>query len=118
MVIGIGTDIVEVSRFENASPKFMAKIFTPSEINYLSKKNLESIAGLFAAKEAVAKCLGVGFGKISPREIEICHDKKNAPFVKLHDGALKFALQLKISDIKISISHEKKYAIAFALAQN
>ena len=68
--------------------------------------------------EAVAKCLGVGFEKFSPCNIEICHDKKNAPFVKLHDGALKISLQMKTSDIKISISHEKNYAIAFALAQN
>ena len=96
----------------------MTKIFTPSEIKYLSQKNLESIAGLFAAKEAVAKCLGFGFRNFSPRDIEICHDTKNAPLVKLHSDALKISSQLKITDIKLSISHEKDYAIAFAIAQN
>lgn len=121
MIISIGTDITEISRFENTSQKFIEKIFTPLEIDYLSKKaktNLESMAGLFAAKEAIAKCLGTGFKNFTAHDIEILHDKKNAPFVKLHNDALKISLQLKITDIKVTISHEKKYAIAFAIAQN
>lgn len=79
---------------------------------------MESMAGIFAAKEAVIKCFGSNLKKISMRDIEILHGEKNAPMVKLYNGAFEIATHLKITDIKISISHEKKYAIAFVIAEN
>ena len=118
MIISIGTDIIEIKRFDGVSQNFIKKIFTPIEIDYYNlKKKSETLAGMFAAKEAVAKCLGHGFNFFCMHDIEIFHDKKNAPFIKLHNDALKISYQLNIKDIKISISHEKKYAIAFAIAQ-
>lgn len=118
MIIGIGTDIIEISRFADINQKVIKKIFTPLEIKYTTQKKIESMAGIFAAKESVVKCFGTGFKKISIRDIEILHNKKNAPSVKLHNDALKLSQELKISDIKLSISHSNNFAIAFAIAQN
>ncbi len=117
MLIGIGTDIVEISRFMNIKQNVIEKIFTPTEIVYISRKKVETLAGIFAAKESVAKCFGCGFGKFSIRDIEILHNKKNAPLVKLHNAALKFSQQLKVINIKVSISHCKDFAVAFAIAE-
>ena len=118
MIVGIGTDIVEISRFSSAKQSFIQKIFTDAEINYIYQRKMESMAGIFAAKEAVIKCFGSNLKKISMRDIEILHGEKNAPMVKLYNGAFEIATHLKITDIKISISHEKKYAIAFVIAEN
>ena len=119
MITGIGIDIVEIKRFDGVSQNLIKKIFTQNEINYYNiKKKSQTLAGIFAAKEAVAKSLGHGFNFFSIRDIEILHNKKSAPFIKLYNDALKISLKLNIKDIKISISHEKKYAIAFAISQN
>ena len=118
MIFGIGIDLIEIKRFSNIKPSFIKKVFTQQEINYLANKKLESTAGIFVAKEAIAKSLGTGFKFFSIYEIEILHDKKNAPTVKLHNRALKFSKQINITKINISISHTKEMAIAFAIAES
>ena len=118
MIFGIGVDVIEVKRFSNIKPSFIKKVFTGHEINYLANKKFESMAGIFAAKEAVAKSLGSGFKFFFIREIEILHDQKNAPIVKLHNRAFDFAKQINIKKINISISHTKETAIAFAIAES
>jgi len=118
MIFGIGVDIIKISRFEKSSTRFLKKIFSKCELDYLANKNLESFAGMFAAKEAVAKSLGTGFKNFAPCEIEIMHKKNKKIFVKLNNNALIISRKLKIKSIKISIAHEKKYAIAFAIAEN
>ena len=122
MIIGIGTDIIEISRFKNLSPNFINKIFTPNEINYLSQKKLESTAGIFAAKEAVIKAFGASINKKfflrDLKNIEVLHDKKNAPIIKLNNRALDLSKQINIKKINISISHSKNLAIAFAILES
>ena len=117
-IIGIGTDIIEISRFEKKqSPGFMARVFSTYEAAYLAEKPPQSMAGLFAAKEAVAKALGTGFAGFSPWEIEIRHDAQGKPLIKLHKKALGIATAQGIKTIHISISHNQDSAIAFAIAE-
>jgi len=112
-IIGIGTDIVDISRISRAltREKFLSVCFTQAEIEHCQKKGAASFAGLFAAKESVAKALGTGFVGFFPRDIEICHDVDGKPMVKLSD---KICCGTK-STILVSISHEKAYATAFAV---
>ncbi|MCL2753528.1 MAG: holo-ACP synthase [Defluviitaleaceae bacterium] len=118
MIISIGTDIVEVVRVKKAVSRlrFRDKCFTDAEILYCSSKKstaFQSMAGLFAAKEAVSKAIGNGFRGFLPRDIEIVHDALGAPSVRL----AKAVILPNDSNVKImiSISHEKNYATATAI---
>jgi len=110
MILGIGTDIVEISRIAKAvqSKAFLAKCYTEAEI---SRCDAESFAGHFAAKEAVAKALGTGFNGFVPRDIEICHDDFGRPICRLA-GHINIPDKTKMH---ISISYSKEYAIATAV---
>ena len=112
----LGIDIVEVARFDkhagNFESRFCKRVFTQYELEYLKSKKTASMAGLFAAKEAVAKALGTGFMGFFPTEIEITHDSNGAPHVILHGNAKHLANGSKFI---ISISHTKTLAAAVAL---
>ena len=127
MIIGTGVDIVEIDRFKNMKEKtrFMKRVFSVREQEYLASKDSQTMAGLFAAKEAVSKALGTGFRGFFPCDIEILHDKNGKPFVMLHGIAQAVANSItsKKDDpirpssylIHISISHNHTNAIAFAV---
>jgi holo-[acyl-carrier protein] synthase len=122
-ILGIGTDIVDISRFKkliNKNKKFKNKIFSLEEIKYCESKlnKVASYSKRFAAKEAFAKALGTGISNgISFREISINNNKKGAPFIKLL-GKTKFIvknLKKKKYKIYLSLSDEKKYALAMVV---
>jgi len=115
MIIGIGVDIVKVSRFDEKqkSPQFMKRVFSFYEQAYLQDKAVESMAGLFAAKEAVAKALGVGFDGFFPCEIEILHNEKGKPYVNLLGKAKELAEDGAV--FHLSISHTDENAVAFVV---
>ena len=123
MIIGIGTDIVKTARFERMTERFIAKVYTARERAYLQAKGHVSAAGLFAAKEAVAKALGTGFSGFWPSDIEIVHDGNGRPLVVLHNKAAYKARSLakgmrrfgKGYTIAVSISHTDDEAVAFAI---
>lgn len=110
---GIGTDIVEIERIEKAicSERFINRVYTEEEQQYLKAAGAleaQSAAGMFCAKEAVAKALGTGFEKgLKLTDIEITHDACGAPQVRI---AGRGELQLQVS-----ISHCRIYATATAL---
>lgn len=116
MIIGTGIDIVKIPRFEKATPRFMERVFTVHERAYLASKGIQSVAGIFAAKEAVVKALGTGFAGFSPCDIEILHTKQGKPYVKLHRQR-RGSMQLVKVNIHVSISHTKTDAIAFAIIE-
>ncbi|WP_313756137.1 NAD(P)H-hydrate dehydratase [Tissierella sp.] len=120
-MIDIGTDIVNVNRIKNIilekKDRFYHKIFTPKEIEYIVKGNdkATTVAGIFAAKEAISKVLGTGIGMVRWKEIEILHYDNGKPYVNLiGSGSLKLQ-ELGFDGMKVSISHEENYAIAFAM---
>ncbi|MDU5806623.1 MAG: NAD(P)H-hydrate dehydratase [Peptoniphilus harei] len=103
----LGIDIVEISRIKkliDENEKFLHKVFNEEEIERIKKRKepYERAGGIFAAKEAVAKALGTGIGKISFKDIKIKY-KGDAPYAEVFD--MKFDL---------SISHERGYAVAVA----
>lgn len=123
MIIGIGTDIIEISRIEKAvqrTPTFIEKVFTKKELAYYreNKKHIETLAGFFAGKEAVSKALGTGFRTFSPKDIEILPDTLGKPTINLYHNAQKLANTLTITEMHISISHCKTYATAFVVAES
>ena len=119
--MGIGTDIIKTARFERATEHFMARVFTLDERAYILKKGYVTAAGIFAAKEAVAKALGTGFRDFWPSHIEIMYDSMGKPNVVLHGNALMVARKLagrgrrRRYSINISISHTDTDAVAFAV---
>ena len=115
-----GVDIVKISRLEKYQndKKFLKKYFSGVEIDYISKKSnsLETMAGIYAAKEAVLKAFGIGIGAgVQLKELSINHTQTNKPFVEV-DAKIQYYLNsLGCSEISISIAHDCDYAIAFCV---
>jgi holo-[acyl-carrier protein] synthase len=126
MIVGIGTDICDLSRIQkllesDKKEAFLARSFTESEISLAPKgKQINAFyAGRWAAKESVAKALGTGFGaQCRWQDISIGRADSGAPFVELQDITAETATKLGISRIHLSISHEKSYAVAFVVAES
>jgi len=117
---GIGTDIVNVDRIKKSlkNKKLLYKLFSKEEILKCNKlKNSHNCyAKRFAAKEAFSKALGTGISKgINFNEIIILNEKNGKPFLKL-DGQTKQTVKKNLKKkiiISLTISDEKKYALAF-----
>ena len=119
MILGLGTDIIEISRIKKAierTPTFLQKVYTEKEIEYISKKKnpYPSYAGRFAAKEAIAKAFGTGVRDFSLVDIEILNNELGKPVVYLF-GKLKHKYSGKLN---LSISHSKEYATATAILES
>ena len=116
MILGIGNDIVEISRIAKAisNEKFLKRVYTEKEIEIISKKgNSEaSYAGRFSAKEAISKALGTGVRNFNLTDIEILNDELGKPFVVFKNDLLEI---MKGKKIEISISHSREYATAIAI---
>lgn len=121
MIKGTGIDLVEVDRIKKnlQNPSFLGKIYSDRELKYLESRkfNPQTAAGIFAGKEAVAKCLGTGFSNFGPRHIEILKDELGKPTVNLLANALKRAEEIKIKSIHLSISHTDNFAVAQCVAE-
>lgn len=122
MIIGVGTDIIEIDRIQKVISKtksFLDKTYTIREQNYyvIHHKHAETLAGFFAAKEAVSKALGTGFRSFGMKDIEIVPNPLGKPEVYLYENAQLLAKELGITKIHVSISHCKTYATAFVVAE-
>lgn len=120
MIQGVGTDLCSIERIAKAleNERFLARIYTPAEQTRLEplcpERRAERAAGLFAAKEAVAKALGTGFTGFGFADVEILADDLGQPVVSLHGGAARIAADARIH---ISISHDSGFAMAFAVVE-
>ena len=122
MIISNGIDIVDIRRIEKTINKynfrFKKKCFHQAEISKSESrlKSVESYAKRYAAKEACAKALGTGLARgVFWKDIEVQNNKFGKPKIKLHNNALKFLKKMTKSNdysIEVSLSDEKKYAIA------
>jgi holo-[acyl-carrier protein] synthase len=114
-----GVDMVKIDRFQNLDPairaRFINRVYTPIEIKLCADRN-ESLAGRFAAKEAVAKTLGCGIGPVRWQDIEIQATEELQPLLILHGPASEAAQRLGLSQWSVSITHTQEYAMAFVVA--
>lgn len=121
MIIGIGTDIVEIERIKKAieNEKFLNKYFTSDEIVLYNKrnKNPEILAGNFVVKEAVSKAIGTGVRGFGLSDISVLRDELGKPYIELYNEALQISKQQGILNFHVSISHSEAYAVGFAIAE-
>ena len=112
---GVGVDVVDLSRFAASlerTPTLRQRLFTPAE----AELPMESLAGRFAAKEALAKAMGAPSG-LSWQDFEVVHDEQGAPRFALHGAAPERVAALGIETIHLSISHDTIVATAFVVAE-
>ena len=113
----LGIDIIKVERIAATlarfGPRFAGRVLTPAEQRYVRDRP-ETMAGRWAAKEAVSKVLGLGVRGIGWRDIEIDRLPTGQPAVRLHGRAAARAEQLGMGRVAVSISHESDYAVAIA----
>jgi holo-[acyl-carrier protein] synthase len=113
----LGIDIIKVSRIRDTlarfGTRFSRRVLTPAEQSYVRDRP-ETLAGRWAAKEAVSKVLGLGVRGIGWRDIEVERLPTGQPAVRLHGRAEVRARQLGMDRIALSISHESDYAVAIA----
>jgi len=126
MILGIGTDMIEIGRIERSieqfGQRFLDRIFTPGEIAYCQQKKkhaAESYAARFAAKEAGAKALGTGISRgITWKEIEVRRKPGGPPTLHLSGRALKRADYLGIGHLSLSLTHGRDLAMAVVIAED
>ncbi len=122
-IIGIGVDIVEIARFEsalkNSGQAFIDRLFLEDEQSYCSpqREPARCFAARFAAKEAVAKALGTGFGaQLEWHNVEVRRRASGEPFIVLNGIGADTAKRLGVSEFFLSISHGESYAVANVVA--
>jgi len=124
MIYGIGIDLVNVSRIEEAlkrwGERFQKKVFTPGEIEYcLGKRNPgPNFAARFAAKEALVKALGIGIRRgVHWRDVEVQPGPLGKPVLKLRGRALELCRQERIEGVFVSLTHDGNYSGAVVVLE-
>jgi holo-[acyl-carrier protein] synthase len=122
-IVGIGTDIVECLRvgrmIEDHGELFLMRVYTEREIRYCQSRQraTEQFAAYWAAKEAILKCLGLPWRRgLSWTDIEVRMEPGNRPKVMLCGAAKDIAQSQKISDVLLSMSYCRAYAVAHTIA--
>jgi holo-[acyl-carrier protein] synthase len=119
-----GVDLVEIPRIKRAldryGDRFLARVYTQAEVRY-SRGRPQELAVRFAAKEAVAKALGVGMRLLSPaginwHDVETLNERSGKPYVNLRGRAEQLAADQGLTVWSISLSHDGGLAIAFVVA--
>jgi holo-[acyl-carrier protein] synthase len=124
VIFGIGVDIVDIERMEAAyaahGDDLLERIFSVEERTFCDTKSKPAphYAARYAAKEAVLKAFGTGLrGELCFKDIVVVKDDLGAPSVILRNRAKELAEEMGISGIFLSISHEKKQAVAFVVME-
>ena len=121
MIIGLGTDIIEIERVRRAVAKknFRDNVFTQNEQTYCEsrgKNSAASYAARFAAKEAFFKALGTGI-VTRLTDVEVINDARGAPKIFLHGKAAAFAQAAGVEKIFVSVSHSRDFATAVCVLE-
>jgi holo-[acyl-carrier protein] synthase len=122
MILGVGTDIIEVARiqasFERFGQRFLDRILLENEIRYCLSHKVPGpfLAARFAAKEAVSKAFGTGIGaQLSWHDIEVVRKESGEPTITLHGKGKELLLARKGRVVLVSLSHTQFYASATAV---
>ena len=122
MIAGVGVDFMRIDRIAADLPMddpFVRRGFTQAERTELEARSDKRVflASRFAAKEAVFKSLNVSGNAIPLQDVEIMKDDKGKPVVHLFGAAAQAAARQGIESVLVSLSYEKEYVLAFAVAQ-
>ena len=116
-----GVDIIEIDRvrrvFQQYGDRFLRRIYTEGEIRY-ARGRAPQLASRFAAKEAVMKLLGTGVRGVRWRDIEVARRPGMAPHIKLLGTAQTRAERIGLTDIALSLSHSREYAVASVIGDS
>lgn len=118
MILGIGTDMIEIERIRKACGQktFLIRTYTEYECRQ-AKESIPMLAGDFAVKESVSKALGTGFRQFMPIDIEVLRDEIGKPYVVLHGGAKERAESMGMKYIHVSITNTVEYALGFVVGE-
>lgn len=123
-ILGLGLDLVELERLgavlARHRQRFLERVCRPGEVAERGDGGamVQHVGGLFAAKEAVLKALGTGWGAGAWfRDVEVVRQPGLGPTIRLHDGALRRANELGVVRIHVSITHERGHAAAVAVLE-
>ncbi|MDB2604794.1 holo-ACP synthase [Gammaproteobacteria bacterium] len=124
MIYGIGTDIVNISRFKKMKSikSFSKKVLSVDELKisstYNEEKLIKYLAKQFAAKEAISKAFGTGIRKpILFKELEVLRDENGKPYFNPLGDIKKTLINLGITKTHVSLADESEHAIAFAILE-
>ncbi len=124
MVLGIGTDLAEVSRIrksvERYGERFLARVYTQQERTYASRtaNSAERFAARFAAKEAGMKAIGTGWRRgVTWKDFEVVNDRSGRPTLRLSGVALDIANKMGVRHISISLTHTAQIAFAVVILE-
>jgi holo-[acyl-carrier protein] synthase len=110
-----GIDMVEIPRLdrvlERHGDRFLLRVYTENELSQAGNRST-SLAARFAAKEAVAKALGTGIGRVGWRDIEVLRSVDGQPTLHLYGKAAEIAVDLAISSWSVSLTHTRNTAAA------
>ncbi len=120
MIAGVGVDVVDLARFERAvgrTPRLRPRLFTDAELVSVGRElPLRSLAGRFAAKEALMKALGDATG-IRWHDMEVVADGEGNPALVLRGAAQARAAAIGVTELHVSMSHDAGIAIAYVVAE-
>ena len=124
MIVGIGIDLVEISRLkrsiERFNERFLKRIYTVRELEYCQQKLIQEThyAVRFAAKEAMVKAVGIGVRNgITWQDIEVVNDDMGKPEIRTYGKCKQIMSILKVNRIHISLSHTENYGIAMVVLE-
>jgi holo-[acyl-carrier protein] synthase len=116
MIVGIGVDVVDLKRFERAAsrtPTLLERLFTPAERSL----PLRSLAGRFAAKEALIKAIGDSTG-VRWHDMEVVSNELGNPSFVLHNAVAGIVRERGIDSIHLSMSHDAGIAVAYVIVES
>jgi holo-[acyl-carrier protein] synthase len=124
MVVGVGTDLIEIARIEQSirrfGERFLRRVYTQREIAYCQRKKnaAESFAARFAAKEAGAKALGTGISRgVNWLELEVAREMSGKPRLELSGRAAEMAKALGVTRTSLSLTHSRDVALAVVVME-
>lgn len=116
MIVGIGVDVVDLARFERAAartPALLERLFTTAE----RKLPLHSLAGRFAAKEALIKAIGDSTG-VRWHDMEVVSNELGDPSFVLHNAVSAIVKDRGVDRIHLSMSHDAGIAVAYVVVES
>ena len=123
-IIGLGTDVVEIARFQEPlekSRRLAKRVLSDEELLEFDQHNFPArfLAKRFAAKEAMVKAIGTGIGNgVSFRQMEVRHHASGAPYLHISGYLQELCVSRGVMSTHLSIADEQHYAVATVIFES